>query len=91
MGAFTANDDFGNEGLAWQKDSSWGDYTVTTLHDYEPVILKNALIYSDNIYFAKAALKIGADQLMQSLNQIGFNQELPFDIKMSESQYSNMA
>ena len=27
---------------------------------------------------------------MQSLNQIGFNQELPFDIKMSESQYSNM-
>lgn len=89
VGAFTANDDFGNEGLAWQKDSSWGDYTVTTLHDYEPVILKNALIYSDNIYFAKAALKIGADQLMQSLNQIGFNQELPFDIKMSESQYSN--
>ena len=89
MGAFTANDDFGNEGLAWQKDSSWGDYTVTTLHDYAPVILKNALIYSDNIYFAKAALKIGADQLMQSLNQIGFNQELPFDIKMSESQYSN--
>ena len=72
-----------------QKDSSWGDYTVTTLHDYAPVILKNALIYSDNIYFAKAALKIGADQLMQSLNQIGFNQELPFDIKMSESQYSN--
>ena len=46
------------------------------------MILKNALIYSDNIYFAKAALKIGADQLMQSLNQIGFNQELPFDIKM---------
>ena len=89
VGAFTANDDFGNEGLVWQKDSSWGDYTVTTLHDYAPVILKNALIYSDNIYFAKAALKIGADQLMQSLNQIGFNQELPFDIKMSESQYSN--
>ena len=47
VGAFTANDDFGNEGLAWQKDSSWGDYTVTTLHDYEPVILKNALIYSE--------------------------------------------
>ncbi len=38
-----------------------GDYTVITLHDYAPVILKNALIYSDNIYFAKAALKIGAD------------------------------
>ena len=89
-GAIDPMEDYGNVGLSWQKDASWGSYHVTTLHAYEPVILENALIYSDNIYFAKAALKIGADQLMQSLNQIGFNQELPFDIKMSESQYSNM-
>ena len=87
---FRANDDFGNSGKRWQKDKSWGGYYVTTLHDYNGHNLQNAMIYSDNIYFAKAALKIGADQLMQSLNQIGFNQELPFDIKMSESQYSNM-
>ena len=40
-------EDFGNEGLAWQKDSSWGSYQVTTLHEYEPVIMKNAIIYSD--------------------------------------------
>ena len=86
---FRANDDFGNSGKRWQKDKSWGGYYVTTLHDYNGHNLQNAMIYSDNIYFAKAALKIGADQLMQSLNQIGFNQELPFDIKMSESQYSN--
>ena len=32
------NEDFGNEGLSWQKDSSWGSYEVTTLHEYEPVI-----------------------------------------------------
>ena len=83
------NEDFGNEGLSWQKDSSWGSYEVTTLHEYEPVIMKNALIYSDNIYFAKAALKIGADNLMNSLDEIGFNQEVPFEITMAESQYSN--
>lgn len=88
-GAIDPDEDFGNEGLAWQKDSSWGDYQVTTLHEYEPVVLKNALIYSDNIYFAKAALKIGADNLMESLNEIGFNQELPFEIIMAVSQYSN--
>ena len=88
---FAADDNFGKSGTSWQKDSSWGNFRVTTLATYGGVAnLKNALIYSDNIYFAKAALKIGADQLMQSLNQIGFNQELPFDIKMSESQYSNM-
>ena len=83
------NEDFGNEGLSWQKDSSWGSYEVTTLHEYEPVIMKNALIYSDNIYFAKAALKIGADNLMNSLDEIGFNQEVQFEITMAESQYSN--
>ena len=83
------NEDFGNVGLAWQKDSSWGSYEVTTLHAYEPVILKNAIIYSDNIYFAKLALKIGAENLEKSLNELGFNQEIPFEIVMSESQYSN--
>ncbi len=40
-----------------------GSYQVTTLHEYEPVIMKNAIIYSDNIYFAKAALKIGSEIL----------------------------
>lgn len=88
-GILDASEDFGNEGLSWQKDASWGSYQVTTLHEYEPVILKNALIYSDNIYFAKAALKIGADQLTESLDGIGFNEKIPFEISMSESQYSN--
>lgn len=88
-GTIDPGEDFGNEGLSWQKDASWGSYHVTTLHAYEPVIMKNALIYSDNIYFAKAALKIGADTLMHSLDELEFNQEIPFDIVMSKSQYSN--
>ena len=56
-GAIDPMEDYGNVGLSWQKDASWGSYYVTTLHAYEPVILENALIYSDNIYFAKATLK----------------------------------
>lgn len=82
-------EDFGNEGLSWQKDASWGDYFVTTLHAYEPVTMENALIYSDNIYFAKAALKMGADTLENALRDQGFEQQLPFEIVMSPSQYSN--
>ena len=61
-GAIDPMEDYGNVGLSWQKDASWGSYHVTTLHAYEPVILENALIYSDNIYFAKAALKIGSER-----------------------------
>ncbi|MBD5137298.1 MAG: penicillin-binding transpeptidase domain-containing protein [Lachnospiraceae bacterium] len=88
-GAINPNEDYGNEGLSWQKDSSWGDYYVTTLHAYEPIVLENAIIYSDNIYFAKAALKIGEKDLMLSLDGLGFNQEVPFEIALKESQYSN--
>ena len=89
-GAFIEEEDLGASGLAWQKDESWGNYKVTTLHEYSGgAVLKNALIYSDNIYFAKAALKIGAETFTGELEKMGFNQEIPFDIGMTSSQYSN--
>ena len=88
-GAIDPNEDYGNVGLSWQKDASWGNYYVTTLHAYDPVVLKNALIYSDNIYFAKAALRIGEKDLTASLDKLGFGQEIPFEISLAPSQYSN--
>lgn len=88
-GAFTAEEDFGHSGLSWQQDPSWGSYYVTTLEEYDPAVLKNALIYSDNIYFAKAALKIGGNTLAQQLTRIGFGESLPFEIGMTASQVSN--
>lgn len=89
-GAFSAQEDFGASGLSWQKDESWGNYKVTTLHEYSGgAVLKNALIYSDNIYFAKAALKIGAETFAEQLDKLGFNQDIPFEIGMTNSQYSN--
>ena len=56
----------------------WGSHHVTNLHAYNPVVLENAVIYSDNIYFAKAALKIGAEEMKDSLLRLGFCRELPF-------------
>ena len=50
-----------NDGLRWQLDESWGSYYVTTLEDYAVKNLENALVHSDNIYFAKAAVGMGAD------------------------------
>ncbi len=88
-GALDPFKDYGNEGLKWQKDSSWGSYFVTTLHTYEPVTLENALIYSDNIYFAKAALTIGKNELENSLESLWFNKRIPFEINMEQSQFSN--
>lgn len=89
-GAFSADDDFGRSGTKWQNNSSWGDFYITTLSTYsEPANLKNALIHSDNIYFAKAALKIGGKNLINSLKNIGFGQQIEFPQTISKSSYSN--
>lgn len=89
-GAFSADDDFGRSGTKWQNDSSWGDFYITTLSTYNGLAnLKNALIHSDNIYFAKAALKIGGKNLINSLKNIGFGQQIEFPQTISKSSYSN--
>lgn len=87
---FTAEENFGKSGTSWQKDSSWGKFKVTTLATYGGVAnLRNALVYSDNIYFAKAALKIGSNTLIEQLKKIGFDTELLNELSLSKSQYGN--
>lgn len=89
-GSFTADENFGYGGRSWQKDSSWGGYTVTTLIDSgDPVTLTNAMINSDNIYFSKAALKIGAEQLASELERIGFGEAVPFMFGTTSSSFGN--
>ncbi len=89
-GKIRSEDDYGHSGLHWQKNPAWGSYFVKTLKEYNDVSnLRNALIYSDNIYFAKAALNIGKDILKKELLNIGFNEDIPFDFKMNPSSFSN--
>ncbi len=89
-GSITADEDFGYTGTSWQKDSSWGDYRVTTLTGYSgPKNLLNGLIHSDNIYFAQTALKIGTSKFTESLDKIGFNEQLEFPLTLATSQYEN--
>lgn len=80
----------GWSGLSWQKDESWGDYFVTTLTDYGGnATLENALVYSDNIYFARAALDIGADTMAEQFKRLGFEEEMPFEIGMQKSTFDD--
>ncbi len=89
-GKINATEDYGYTGTSWQKDSSWGDYKITTLTPYSGAKnLLNGMIHSDNIYFAQSALKIGADALVENLNKIGFNEQLDFPINLAKSQYAN--
>lgn len=75
-------------GLSWQKDSSWGNYYVTRVSDYgSNSNLLNALVYSDNIYFAQAALDIGKDIFKEKLNSFGFGEKIPFEYGLYNSQF----
>ena len=43
----------------------------------------------DNVYFAKAAIRIGSSKMRDSLEKIGFNEQLPIEMNFNASQYSN--
>ncbi len=89
-GKLSENDEFNYSGLAWQKDSSWGDHKITTLTAYKgKKNLKNALIHSDNIYFAQAVLKIGEKTFTEGLDKIKFNEDIGFELDTTKSTYSN--
>ena len=89
-GTITPDTTFNYTGTSWQKDSSWGNYNVTTLTAYNgPKNVANALLYSDNIFFAQTALQMGKETLSQNLNNIGFNQSLDFPLSLAKSQYSS--
>lgn len=87
--AFTADEDFGTSGTRWQLNSNWKDFYITTLATYSgSANLQNALIYSDNIYFAKAALKVGKENFAQSLLKIKFNEEVQMPTGNVKSSFS---
>lgn len=88
-GTLDPDEDVKNDGLKWQKDSSWGDYYVTTLVDYPVKNLENALVHSDNIYFAKAACAMGTDDFAKGLASLGFGEELPFDFTATASSFGS--
>ncbi|WP_175638768.1 penicillin-binding transpeptidase domain-containing protein [Metabacillus schmidteae] len=77
-------------GLSWKKDSSWGNYSITRVSNADSnVNLKDALIYSDNIYFAQLALDIGAEDMVNGLKKFGFEEEIDFPFPISTSSISN--
>lgn len=84
------NKEYAISGKQWQKDSSWGNYKVTRVYDFDSSVdLKSALTFSDNIYFAKVALEMGADNFIDGLHSFGFGEELPFSYPVADSQVSN--
>lgn len=77
-------------GKQWQPDASWGGYTITRVKDTgRPVNLTDALLFSDNIYFAQQALRIGAERFTERSADFAIGEILPIDYPFYPSQLSN--
>ena len=81
---------FNISGEAWQNDESWGTYKVTRVPPYnEGVTLREAAKFSDNIYFAQVALRLGKEKLIEGIKGFGIGEEMKFDYPLAKSSISN--
>ncbi|WP_243292641.1 penicillin-binding transpeptidase domain-containing protein [Bacillus sp. FJAT-47783] len=77
-------------GKTWKKDSSWGGYAVTRVSETDSrVNLEDALVRSDNIYFARKALEMGADTFEKGLEKLKFKEKFDFPFPITPSSISN--
>lgn len=78
------------KGKQWQKDGSWGGYKITRVKDPgRPVTLRDAIKYSDNIYFGQVALNLGYDKFIEGAKNFGIGEELDFEYPIDKSQIAN--
>jgi penicillin-binding protein len=50
-----------------------------------PLKLENALVHSDNIFFAYSALQLDEDDFIGYLSEIGFEESVPFDLAVKSA------
>ncbi|WP_413405686.1 penicillin-binding transpeptidase domain-containing protein [Paenibacillus amylolyticus] len=79
-------------GLQWRKDDSWGGYYVKRVKSLSPVNMVDALVYSDNIYFAMEAIEMGSAKFIDGIQKFGFGDNFGLDeLYLKSSQYANEA
>ncbi|MEC0110331.1 penicillin-binding transpeptidase domain-containing protein [Paenibacillus taichungensis] len=88
----TADKSHDISGLQWRKDESWGGYYVKRVKSLSPVNMIDALVYSDNIYFAKEAVEMGSAKFIDGIQKFGFGDNFGLDeLYLKPSQYANEA
>lgn len=88
-GSLDPNEGIEIDGLTWGNGEGWGDYEVRRVTESDgPVDLNDALVRSDNIYFAMQAIDMGSEVLVEGLEQFGFEEELSYEYPIEPSSIS---
>src|SRR5699024_10312239 len=76
-------------GLRWGTEEC-GDGESTRLStSHQHVTLEDALTRSDNIYFAMKSVDMGNEKFIKGMQDIGFEENIPFQMPIENSQISN--
>ncbi len=88
-GKFSLNTEFTGEIVKrqWMPTvNGWVYPAITRATDYlPPYNMRNAIIHSDNIYFANVALTCGWEAIVGLYENIGFGQRIAYDIPVTAS------
>ncbi|WP_071848954.1 penicillin-binding transpeptidase domain-containing protein [Alkalibacterium sp. 20] len=79
------------EGLNWSSDrEGFGDRQITRVNDtVTEVDLTDALVYSDNIYFAMEALELGLNDFVENILKFPFSEDFELPLTMEPAQLAN--
>lgn len=87
-GTITTNTTKQISGLKWQQNSSWGSYQVTRTVNASPENMTQALVNSDNIWFAQVALQMGQAKYLAGLAPF-FKTQAALPLTMNKATISN--
>lgn len=74
----------------WKADASWGSYSVRRVpRPAGAVDLYGAMKWSDNIYFAQLAYRMGSEPLFKMADRAGFGMKIPFVLDVAQSSLAN--
>ncbi len=93
-GAVTPDTEFDGvitEDNKWMPDEpGWEGQAITRVDNSgTPLKLYNAMVKSDNIYFAFAALRLGAEAFTRFMEKIGLEEAVPFELPVKEANLVN--
>lgn len=89
-GSITPGEGVDIKGKTWDNGKGWGDYQVRRVSETsKPVDIADALIRSDNIFFAMKAVEMGDKSLVEGLERFGFEEKLPFPYPFTTSTISS--
>lgn len=89
-GTLDPDEGFEINGLTWSPGKGFGNYKVHRVSESSgPVDLEDALVRSDNIYFAMQTLDMGSEAFVSGMKKFGFGEEIPFAYPLQTSTVAN--